>query len=271
MKCIFVIILITCFSVLKSQVPVQINLFDQNKNNIEHIIRSLEGPGVEILNITSNQKQFINQLCSFYDSTNSLGMAKGIILSTGSMRNILGKNSYTGMTGVTEQQPKTIIDTIQQYVPCIIKGKKPVLIYKFQKDEKIIIDEQMMMMMMMMMCKDSIVKYSIIVSGIGQEQFTSKKYINQDSIQEDVQMCMQTYIIPKSSNFTYNISNDPDLLKEVQTFSMRVLLKWILFLNQIFWFLGILRICMFSFQRCFCLFFKWTRYKWKTKLSNDKK
>lgn len=211
MKCIFVIILITCFSVLKSQVPVQINLFDQKKNKIEHIIRSLEGPGVEILNITSNQKQFTNQLCSFYDSTNSLGMAKGIILSTGSVRNILGKNSYTGMTGLTEQPPKTIMDTIQQYVPCIIKGKKPVLINNVQKIESFEIEDQYILMYKNSPIKDSIINYKI-----EEDYITSKKYINQDSIKEDVQMCMQTYIIPKYSNFTYNISNDPDLLKEVK-------------------------------------------------------
>ena len=209
MKCVFIIGLITCFSVLKSQVPVQLNLFNEKNNSIEQIIRSLEGPGVEILNITSNQQQFTNQLCSFYDSTYSLGMTKGIILSTGSVRNILGKNSYTGMTGVTEQLPKTSMDTIQQYVPCIINGKKLVLINNVQKIESFEIDEELMY-------KNSTVKDSIIISEIEEENLTSKKYINQDSIQEAVQMCMQTYIIPKFSNIKYNISNDPDLLKEVK-------------------------------------------------------
>ena len=234
MKKLFVIGLITSFCSLKAQGPVQLNLYNENNNTIENLVRSLEGPGVEILNITTNQKKYTNQLCSFQDNTQSLGMSRGLILSTGSVRNIIGKNVYTGMTGVTQQLPNAIMDTVQQYVPCIINGKKPVLenmlkaekvkltegkeaskefildgYYKKEQKQPLTLKKVLSFITQPFVNTDSL----DILEEL--QSYSSEIFSEKDTIQEGTQMCMQTYIIPKKSNFVSSVTKDPDLSNEV--------------------------------------------------------
>ena len=78
----------------------QIDVNPPSENlDIETIIRSIDGEGIIVQNISSNKKIGTNQLAKFDDPRLFTGMKSGMLLSTGSVIDISGENKYTGMTG----------------------------------------------------------------------------------------------------------------------------------------------------------------------------
>lgn len=67
--------------------------------SIEDIVKSLEGPGVIIKNVKSNQPENTSQIGHFTDDSESILMREGMIISTGSVHGISQPNQSNGYTG----------------------------------------------------------------------------------------------------------------------------------------------------------------------------
>lgn len=67
--------------------------------SIEDIVRSLEGQGVIIKNVKSNQPDNTSQIGHFTDDSESILMNEGMIISTGSVHGISQPNQSSGYTG----------------------------------------------------------------------------------------------------------------------------------------------------------------------------
>ena len=94
------ITLLIAFVSLIGMSTAQINITPPSeKLTIEQIIQSIEGEGIIVQNITTNQEPTTNQLAQFKDEQLFTGMEGGTLLSTGSVKQISGANKSTGMTG----------------------------------------------------------------------------------------------------------------------------------------------------------------------------
>lgn len=102
------ITLIIAIFTLVGSLSAQIDVNAPSKHlNIEQIIQSIDGEGIIVQNIRTNQKNTTNQLAQFKDPGLYTGMENGMLLSTGSVKEIIGKNQYAGMTGAitTDTEP----------------------------------------------------------------------------------------------------------------------------------------------------------------------
>jgi flagellar motor protein MotB len=100
-----IILHILFFTVAGSSIA-QINVMPPSENlSIEAIIQSIEGEGIIVQNITTNNKKYSNQLARFEDSLLFTGMQNGMLLSTGSVKAISGANKSSGMTGPISSEP----------------------------------------------------------------------------------------------------------------------------------------------------------------------
>jgi len=221
-------ILTAFFSILGllclGQASIQIKPIHPQKNTIEKIVKSLEVPGVILKNITSNQKVTSNQLADFYDPKKTLGMKKGILLSTGSVKIINGGNKFEGLTGQTYEVPSTEYDTISQTIPCYLKGKIDInTSVKTTTLQKIPIQEMFEMEELPddELNMENTNKDFVLLNNSPQVDFTNSNFnspklgIYSDSLTGNTEMCTQTYIIQKSQPFTSNLTNDPDLKNEI--------------------------------------------------------
>lgn len=92
-------LIIATFTLIGS-LSAQIDVNTPTKDlNIEQIIKSIDGEGIIVQNIRTNQKNTTNQLAQFNDHKLYTGMQNGVLLSTGSVKQIVGENQHAGMTG----------------------------------------------------------------------------------------------------------------------------------------------------------------------------
>ena len=99
----FVSLLVLFLLIGSSYAQIQVNPPSDNLS-IEKIIQSIDGEGIIVQNITTNQKQSTNQMAQFDDSQLYTGMQNGMLLSTGSVKMINTANIYSGMTGPISSQ-----------------------------------------------------------------------------------------------------------------------------------------------------------------------
>ncbi|MBL58013.1 MAG: hypothetical protein CMP61_12575 [Flavobacteriales bacterium] len=71
-------------------------------NTLGDIVESMMGDGVVLRSFTSNQPLSSKAVGSFYDEKKILGLEKGIVLSTGSVDQIVGDNNMEGMTATQD-------------------------------------------------------------------------------------------------------------------------------------------------------------------------
>ena len=117
MKALTLIFTLSIFSSI-GQSSIEISIPDSNQLSIQNIVKSLQGDGLIIQNIKTNQKIGSNQLAKFKDAKQTIGMQEGLLLSTGSVLNVESPNLFSGMTGQVTSTPTLNYDTIVNQVPC---------------------------------------------------------------------------------------------------------------------------------------------------------
>ena len=99
MKSILLILIVVISFSGFSQKGKHIEIISQNKSlPLQKIIESMIGEGVILVSYTSNQPEITQAIGSFTDRKRALGIKKGLVLSTGSVEHIVGKNEMGGMT-----------------------------------------------------------------------------------------------------------------------------------------------------------------------------
>jgi gliding motility-associated-like protein len=94
-------------------------------NSLTNIVKSLVGQGIKVSNITCNLSPYSNAYGTFTEPSGSLGILKGLLMTTGSVEDALGPNNSPSKTQINhtpgDADIANLVGTSSTYDACVIE------------------------------------------------------------------------------------------------------------------------------------------------------